>query len=266
MFLNNTDKFDQHFLVDNNVINKFIEIASLNKEDVVVEIGPGKGQISSIIAKKVKKLICIELDTRLMPFLDELVKNNDNVEVIYANVLDVDIPKCDKIITSLPYSIVEPFINKVRYYDFKELIMITGKKFAKGVRDGELNKLSLFTNCYFHNEYIMDILPSSFKPEPRVVSSMIKLSLKDIKEITDFNLLMFRHMFYFSDKKIKNCIIESLIKILGITQRQSKEIVKNTLLPLELSEKTFEVCSNDDILVINDVLNNINEIKDSFLK
>ena len=254
MFLNNTDYFDQHFLIDSQVINKFIESANLSKNDVVVEIGPGKGQITELIAPRVKKIICIELDTRLKPFLKELQKKHSNIEVIYDSVLSVEIPHCNKIITSLPYSIVEPFMHKMINTKFDELLMITGSRFAKGVRDNELSKLALMTNCYFESEYIMDIIPSSFKPEPRVVSSMIKLKHNDINAISNFNLLMFRYMFYFADKNIKNSLIESLIKIRNITQKQSKEIINSVNLDKELSEKKFETCSNEDLLKLNDII------------
>ena len=62
MFKNDTDHFDQHFLVDQKVIDKFIKEANLTKEDIVVEIGPGNGVLTKIIAPQVKKLYVIELD------------------------------------------------------------------------------------------------------------------------------------------------------------------------------------------------------------
>ena len=82
------DHFDQHFLVDNNIINKFIDISNLNMNDIVVEVGPGNGVLTSLIAKKVKKLYCIELDIRLKAYLDKICSENKNVEVIYNSVLE----------------------------------------------------------------------------------------------------------------------------------------------------------------------------------
>ena len=71
-FKNNTDNLDQHFLVSETVINKFIEISNLTKNDICLEIGPGKGILTKIIAPKVKKLTVIEKDERLEEYLKEI--------------------------------------------------------------------------------------------------------------------------------------------------------------------------------------------------
>lgn len=71
-FINNSDYFDQHFLNNNTIISTFVEEACLNKNDIIIEIGPGKGIITEKIAPKVKKVYCIELDNRLKPFLDKI--------------------------------------------------------------------------------------------------------------------------------------------------------------------------------------------------
>ena len=112
-FKNETDRFDQHFLTDQEIINTFVSEAKLTSNDIVVEIGPGKGNITRLIASKVKKMYVIEIDERLRPFLEPLAQKYKNIEFIFNNVLNTFIPECDKIITSLPYSIVEPFINQL---------------------------------------------------------------------------------------------------------------------------------------------------------
>lgn len=255
-FKNNSDHFDQHFLIDKEVIKKFIEVSNLKKSDIVVEIGPGKGYISKIIAERVKKLYCIELDERLKPFLNVLQKENKNVEVIYSNALITNIPRCTKIITALPYSIIEPFVKKMLSCTFDELIMITGKKYATNVEERKINNLSLLTNCYFDFERIIDIPPKSFDPAPRVMSSIVKLIPIKADQLNDFNLLVFRYMFYFKTKKVRNSLVESLIKSYEhsktvLTQKMSKNIIEQMSLGTELLEKKFEDCSNKDLELLN---------------
>src|SRR5574344_1720066 len=143
LFEEDTDYLDQHFLVNKGTINDFIDAANLKITDDVVEIGPGKCELSSIIAKKVNHLTCVEIDRNLEHFLNVLMDKNNNVDVIYGNALNVFIPPCDKIISSLPYSITEPFIEKLLRCEFKESILIVGKRFADSVTEKELNKLSL---------------------------------------------------------------------------------------------------------------------------
>ena len=257
-FVNETDKLDQHFLIDKEVIQKFIETASLNKDDTIVEIGPGKGNISSLIAPKVAKLYLIEKDERLKPYLSRIALANGNVEVIYDNVLDVFIPTCNKIITSLPYSIIEPFIFKTIKCDFEELIMITGSKYADNVINNSRTKLSLLTNCFFKATKIMDILPESFDPKPRVLSSMLKL-VKIKEEDLDDVLVIFRNLFFYKDKKTKNALVESFIRFnylkeINMTQKEAKNIVSSLNLDESLLLKQFCVLSNEELNLIYESL------------
>lgn len=253
-FINDSDHFDQHFLIDDEIINKFITEAHFNLNDIVVEVGPGKGILTSIIAKKVKKLYCIELDNRLKKYLDVICSKNKNVTVIYSSVLDVTIPLCNKIITSLPYSIVEPFMNKMIKTSFDELFMITGKKYADGVSNNEITYLSLLTNCFFDFEKVIDIEPQSFNPKPHAMSSMVKLKYKN-PDATDI-YAFFRNMYLLNHKKIKNGIIESLISTgFSKTQRSAKEILTSMNLDDSILETKFEVCSNEQLLLLYERLN-----------
>ena len=81
VFKNDSDYLDQHFLMDEDIIKKFIKICDLNSNDVVLEIGPGKGTLTKLVASKVKKVYAIEKDVRLKEYLDKI----DNLEVIYAD-------------------------------------------------------------------------------------------------------------------------------------------------------------------------------------
>ena len=252
-FVNETDKLDQHFLIDEKVIQKFIESAELKESDIVVEVGPGKGNISSLIVSKVKKLYLIEKDERLKHFLNKLLRY-DNVEIIYDSVLDTFIPKCDKIITSLPYSIIEPFIYKIIKCDFKEIIMITGNKYADNVISNKITKLSLLTNCFFKATKIMDILPESFNPKPRVLSSMIKLVKISENDLSDI-LIIFRNLFFYGDKKLKNALMESLIRLNylkgnNLTKKEAKEIIAKVNLSEEILSKEFNIVSNEELALI----------------
>ena len=244
-FYNDSDLLDQHFLIDENVINTFVEKSNLSKSDIVVEVGPGKGIISEKIASSVKKLYCIELDNRLKIYLDKLCDKHKNVDIIYDNVLEVEIPNCDKLITALPYSIVEPFMYKMVRSNIVELVMITGSKYANSVLNNDITYLSLLTNSFYEAEKIMDVVPESFSPKPRVMSTMIRLVLK--KDISKKDLI-FQNMYKLNHKKIKNCLIEAFINS-GVceTKRQAREIVNKMNLNDDILDTKFEVCSNKQL-------------------
>ena len=252
-FINETDRLDQHFLIDSEVIDRFIKEADLKSDDIIVEVGPGKGSISTLVAAKVKKLYLIELDERLDSFLKPLAENS-NVEIIYGNVLDTYIPECDKILTSLPYSIIEPFIKKVIKCNFKELLMITGSNYASSVLENKVNKLAILTNCFFKAEKIIDILPESFSPKPRVLSTMIRLSKIKENDLTDI-LIIFRNLYFYSDKKIKNSLVESFIRLeylkgRKLTQKEAKLIIDKLNLEESLLAKNYSEISNDELEIL----------------
>ena len=163
-FINDTDYLDQHFLVDKRIINTVIDASELKITESVVEIGPGKCVLSEIIAKKVASLILIEKDKNLQHFINVLRDKYDNVNIIWNSVLNVYVPPCDKIISALPYSITEPFIEKLLRCNFNEAILIVGNNYATNVVNHNLNKLSLLTNSFFKVEKLMEITPDAFQP------------------------------------------------------------------------------------------------------
>ena len=211
-FNNDTNYLDQHFLIDKCIINRFVDESNISINDNVIEIGPGKCEISEIIARRCNHLTCIELDKRLEHFINVLKDKYENVDVIYGSALDVYIPDCDKIISSLPYSITEPFIEKLLRCNFKECYLIVGKKYADSVVNKELNKLTLLTNSFFEVNKILDIEPNCFEPSPRVMSSMIKIvPLKRDALKNNYKMFIFREMFFHRDKKLKNNLMEAIL-------------------------------------------------------
>ena len=259
-FENDINYLDQHFLTDKSIVNALIDASNLKINENVVEIGPGKGNISDTIARRVNHLTCIEIDRDLEPFINVLKDKHDNVEVIYGNALNVYIPECDKIISALPYSITEPFIEKLIRCDFKEAILIVGKRFADNVIEKNHNKLALLTNSFFVCEKIMDIAPDAFNPAPRVMSSMIRLTKLNREELNhSFKRFIFREMFFNRDRKLKNNLMESLIEFVKLhgkklTKKEAKSIIEGYNLPKEMLNKKMENLSNEEYDILYEVL------------
>ena len=260
-FINDTNFLDQHFLVDKSIFNAFIDEANLSVHETVVEIGPGKCEISDILAKRSKHLTCIEKDLNLEPYLNVLQEKHDNVEVIYDSALDAYIPECDKIISALPYSITEPFIEKLLRCNFKEALLIVGKRFADNVVEERLNKLALLTNSFFKVEKIMDIAPDAFDPQPRVMSSMIRLIPLKREELNySFKKFIFRELFFNRDRKLKNNLMEAMIEFVKLhdkqlTKKESKAIIEGYNIPSETLDKRIENLSNEEFAIIYNALN-----------
>lgn len=242
-FKNDSDYLDQHFLIDQKVINKFIDVANFSKKDVVVEVGPGSGNLTKVIAPKVKALTCIEKDERLSTFLDKI----PDIKVIYGDVITYDLPPCDKIITSLPYSIIEPFMYKMTKTNFKELYMIMGSTYVNNVLNKEITNLSLLTNTYFNLEKIMDITPESFNPKPKTMSSMIKIIPK--REFTKEEIII-KYLYELDAKKVKNDLKEAFIKYYHFTKKESLIIINNLNIEENILNKEFRLLSNEELKII----------------
>lgn len=252
MFKNNIINYNQHFLIDQNIINKYLKLLNIKPNDVVVEIGAGKGVLTNYLKDVAKKLYVIEIDKRLKEYLDKI----DNITVIYDNVLNVDIPSCDKIVTSLPYNIIEPFTKKLINTNFKELYMLIGSNYVDDVLNNNINKLSIITNSYFNLTKLLEVLPSSFDIHPHTLSYVVKLEKKDFNSLSDIYKI-YNLLYYYQDKKIKNSLKESLIKINNLTQKEAKKIISNLNIPESILETKFEIISNEELKTLNKYLLNI---------
>ena len=121
----------QNFLIDVNVAYREVEYASINKEDIVLEIGPGKGILTNLISKKAKKVIAIEIDKYLYNYLKNTCPKN--VELINSDVLELDfesLPRFNKIVSNLPFQISSPITFKILDYNFSKAVLIYQKEFA----------------------------------------------------------------------------------------------------------------------------------------
>ena len=250
MFKNDTDYLDQHFLVDEDIINKYIDFPKFNKNDVVLEIGPGKGTLTKKIAPQVRKMYAIELDERLKSYLEAI----PNLEVIWGSVLDVKIPKANKIVTSLPYSIIEPFIYKMIKTDFDEMYMLMGDKFVLNVINKEITKLSVITNSFFKTEKLLEVPPIAFDIPPRTDSYIVKM--EKVAEPESKKYQIYRGLYLLDEKKIKNSLMETLIKLNKLTKREAKEIIKNMHLSEKILEEKFSILSNNDLKILDKVIEN----------
>ena len=120
-------RYGQNFLVDSNVLNKIVESAGITKEDTVLEIGPGIGSLTQYLCESAKNVICVEIDTKMIPVLEDTLSEYENVRVINEDILKVDIDAlikesgADKIkvVANTNFNIPkmpEPFVNIAPYF------------------------------------------------------------------------------------------------------------------------------------------------------
>jgi len=205
----------QHFLIDNNVIQDEIRFADLNINDVVLEIGPGKGALTIPMSKKVKQVIAIEKDKSLYDQLLPIVANN--VKLICADALKVDFSELfnvTKIVSNLPYKISSPITFKLLSNDFEKAILIYQKEFADRMvaKPYTKNYCRLSVGIYYHAfSRILRIVPRNcFSPQPKIESCIVELipRKKPAFKVKDKQLFfqLTKDLFNHRRKKIKTII------------------------------------------------------------
>ena len=209
------NKLGQNFLTDENVALREIEYANVNKNDVVLEIGPGKGILTRILAEKAKKVIAIELDKKLVSYLQNIL--HDNVVLINDDVLNVDfksLPCFNKIVSNLPYQISSPLTFKLFDYDFDLAVMIYQKEFADrmvakpGCKDYSRLSVGVYYKAFC--EILENVSKTCFMPQPKVDSCIVKLIPHDnppfFVEDERFFFDLVKDLFNHRRKKIRNTL------------------------------------------------------------
>lgn len=185
-------KFGQNFIIDENVISSIVTKAEIDKDTLVIEIGPGAGSLTSKLSYFAKNVLCYEIDTSLKEILNENLKNINNVEIIYQDFLQAnvtsDIKKYDYkklyIVANLPYYITTPIIINViekKLNVDKMVVMVqkeVGDRFKAQPGTKDYNSLSIYLNYYFDIKKIMDISRNIFIPKPNVDSIVVEFTKK----------------------------------------------------------------------------------------
>jgi len=181
----------QNFLINESVLAKIIKAAELKKEDCVLEIGPGFGILTEELIKQTKKVLCIELDKRLIFFLKKKFKGINNLEILDSDILRIKNEQISKlldcqsagykVVANLPYAITKPVLKKFLTFEPKpkEMVVLVQKEVAQKIvaRPGQMSLLSLSVQVYGQPE-IIDYIPSeNFYPQPAVESAILKIKL-----------------------------------------------------------------------------------------
>lgn len=187
----------QNFLINSEVVEKIIESSEISDKDMVIEIGPGLGTLTKYLLEKARKVLCVELDSKMIRILQDRFSQYENFELINADILKVDLNEiiCEnkrtvkikdvKVVANLPYYITTPIIMKLleEKLDIQSITVMIQKEVADRLIEipGGKNTGAITHTVYYYceSEKIMEVPNSSFIPEPEVTSEVIKLKLRD---------------------------------------------------------------------------------------
>lgn len=210
----------QNFLIDNNIINKIGESINATSEDLIIEIGPGMGALTKKLKEKECNIICYEIDTDMIPYLNKLV--DDKLRVIYGDILlsnikddikDINYKKL-YIVGNLPYYITTPIIKFLidLKLDIEEMVFMVQEevadRFTSFPGHKEYGSITLYLNYYFNVEKLFKVSKKCFNPVPKVESAIIR----------------------FSDRKDKlNLDEEKYFKLINDSFKMKRKTLKNNL-------------------------------------
>jgi len=231
-------RLGQNFLVDEGVLRKIIEAANLTKSDVVLEVGPGIGNLTLELAKRVKKIIAIEKDPGMIEVLRINLKNFKNVEILKGDALKIISHKLSttasilwrryKVVANIPYYLTSPLIRKFLEAENqpKEMILMVQKEVAQRIcaKPPDMSILAVSVQFYAKPEIISFVSKKSFWPSPKVDSAIIKISALNQRRKSAFNQRFFKMVKAgFSQPR------KQLINNLSHGLKMNKEKVKNWL-------------------------------------
>lgn len=187
----------QNFLINEEVVENIINSSEISKEDLIIEIGPGLGTLTKELIKRAGKVVCIELDKKMIKILKDRFITSSNLEILNEDVLQVDLNelikkhkgndniKKAKIVANLPYYITTPIIMKLLEdkLDIESITVMIQKEVADRLIEipGGKNTGAITYTIYYYceSEKIMEVPNNSFIPEPDVTSEVIKMKLRN---------------------------------------------------------------------------------------
>jgi len=185
-------RLGQHFLVDRNILNKVIQTAEVGKEDVIVEVGPGLGEMTLALARSAKRVIAVEIDARLVEILKKKLGDVPNVDVVKGDILKVDFEhffrkgeQPIKVVANLPYQISTPLL--FRFIEAKQVFSTFTLMLQREVAERmeapaggkEYGSLSIFVQLFLDVDIRFFIKPSAFSPSPKVESAVVHMVWKE---------------------------------------------------------------------------------------
>lgn len=242
-------KFGQNFLISKSVLKKIIEAAKLKRKDIILEIGPGIGTLTQELAKRVKKVIAVEKDEKMIKILKEAVRSLKNIEIIKGDILKIENLKLEignfsKVVANLPYSIVSPTIRRfleLRGIQPQPMILMVQKEVAQRIcaKPPKMNLLAVSVQFYSQPKIISFVSKKSFWPKPKVDSAIIKIILSSA--VSEAHARAFYELFFrivragFSQPRKQ--LINNLSQKLKIEKEKVKDwLLKNKIQPIQRAE------------------------------
>jgi 16S rRNA (adenine1518-N6/adenine1519-N6)-dimethyltransferase len=223
-------KLGQHFLSDRQLLERELAYAELRPADVVLEIGPGIGNLTALLAAQAGRVVVVERDHRFAPCLEALQQQHPNLEILWGDAVEVEFPPFAKAVANLPYQVALPLVFKLLERRFERAVLIVQRDLARrlGARVGEsgYGRLSVAVGRRAEVELLEDVPRQAFYPPPEVESSLISIART-------------RPKFSVPDEEFFRLVLEAFFKNRQQPLAQAAQAVQDRQLPQPLLAKVM---------------------------
>jgi 16S rRNA (adenine1518-N6/adenine1519-N6)-dimethyltransferase len=231
----------QNFLINPSVCPRMAEYSLADKNTGVIEIGAGIGVLTAELAKIAKKVVCVELDTRLLPILDETLADFDNIEIVNADVMKTDLKALIEekfqgmdvvVCANLPYYITSPVITMLleSRLPIKAVTVMIQKEAADrlctpvGSRDS--GAITVCTNYYAEVKQLFNVSRGSFMPAPNVDSTVIRLDIRETPAVKVSDEKKFFKMVKAAFAQRRKTALNSISSGMGLSKTQVADALR----------------------------------------
>ena len=228
-------RLGQNFLFDEQSLQTIA--SEVTSEDTVIEIGPGLGTLTAILAEKASKVIAVELDSNMVQILEDRFKLYNNVQIIQDYILHVDIDKIApkaKIVANLPYYITTSIITKLLNTNIKDITILIQKEVAERIcaepGTKKAGAITYYVKYYADSKIVANVPKECFIPSPEVESAVVKITKRNEKAVKVNNEKLFFDIIKTNFTQRRKTILNSLSSIID------KEVLKNILKECKIEE------------------------------
>ena len=251
----------QHQVIDPTVLEQMVDYAELSRDDEVLEIGAGVGNLTLLLAARAGRVIAVERDRRLVRVLGERLGGHSNVKLLYGDALRVELTNFNKVVANLPYGISSDITFRLLEHKFKLAVLMYQREFAERLvaKQGSDDYGRLTVNAYYRaNVELLGEVPSeAFFPQPKVTSAIVRLRPREPPfDVADegmfFNVV--RALFQHRRQRVRNALYRSFGEVFpgvkiskaerraAIDQKLPKALAETRV--MDLAPEKFGVIAN----------------------
>lgn len=189
-------RFGQHFLTDAGILNRIVDAAELSAGETVLEIGPGRGSLTAVLAERGARIVAVEVDRDLAPPLRARFEDASRVAIIEADVLEASpgelLARANAqppyaVVANLPYNIAAPVLRRLLEAEVRphRIVVMVQLEVAEAIvaRPGTMGLLSVATQVYGEAKMIMKVAPGAFSPPPKVHSAVVRIDVAPLPRV-----------------------------------------------------------------------------------